>query len=209
MSDDIYRDNVILSDKKKFLNELWTKNLGFSSVLKGTTLDEKISNIIIYFNEVERDEKVSISIDGYEKLLKDLHTALPKFNSQLKSEFELQEEIVMDSSLLLDYNIRPRDVLELLTKEDLDKFHQAQDISTRGNNIVNILGSYKDSENLFLENYSNIGYRDLHSLKENSLPISESELGSKFEELTKEIFSQLGFNVDEELRKNSTQAKIK
>ncbi|MFO7878617.1 MAG: hypothetical protein ACQES0_06690 [Bacteroidota bacterium] len=34
-------------------------------------------------------------------------------------------------------------------------------ISTRGDVILNILDEYKDAENLLIENYPAIGYRDL------------------------------------------------
>jgi hypothetical protein len=71
----------------------------------------------------------------------------------------------------------------------------------RGDLISNILDAYKDAANLYLENYTNIGFRNLAALKENGIIIKESELGLKFEELTKTIFTKLGFNVDEILRK--------
>jgi len=37
--------------------------------------------------------------------------------------------------------------------------------------------------------------------------VKESELGIKFEDLTKKIFIELGFNVDEELRKSLNTKK--
>ena len=54
----------------------------------------------------------------------------------------------------------------------------------------------------YLENYDKVAYRDLNTLKENGISVKESELGVKFEELTRKIFIELGFNVDEELRKS-------
>lgn len=114
------------------------------------------------------------------------------------------------SSILLDYSIKPRDILDIAQTEDLDEFSKQRDIKTRGNKIENILNAYKDSENLYLENYVNIGFRNLNALKENGINIKESELGLKFEELTKSIFTQLGFNVDEKLKKelNNKNHKI-
>jgi hypothetical protein len=41
--------------------------------LKGNTIEEKIENIIKYFEEIEKDDKVGISIEGYEKLLVDFN----------------------------------------------------------------------------------------------------------------------------------------
>jgi hypothetical protein len=36
-------------------------------------VNEKIDNIITYFDNLEKDEKVGISVEGYEKLLFDLN----------------------------------------------------------------------------------------------------------------------------------------
>ena len=69
-----------------------------------------------------------------------------------------------------------------------------------GDDILNILENYKDAEILYLENYENVAYRDLIQLKDNGILIKESELGIKLEELTKVIFTKLGFNVDEKLK---------
>lgn len=206
---DVHKDGSNLSDKKKFINELWDKNLNLSSALKGTTIEDKIENIIAYFEATEKDEKVGISVDGYEKLLTELGETLPKLNAQVKAEFEIQEENALKSELLLDYNIKPRDILDLINLTDLTLFIKAREIKTRGNDIENILDAYKDSENLYLENYVNIGFRDLNTLKENGIRIKEADLGIKFEELTKTIFSQLGFNVDEKLKKELNTKKDK
>ena len=94
-------------------------------------------------------------------------------------------------------------------KRDLEKFCIIKEIKTRGNKISNILNSYKDTKNLYIENYSYIGFRDLQTLKDNGIKIKEAALGSKFEELTKFIFSQLGFEVDEKLRKKINTKKHK
>lgn len=206
---DVHKDNISVSDKKKFLNDLWSNYLGIPSTLKGGTVEEKMQNIIDYFESIEKDEKVGISIDGYEKLLTDLGEALKGLNKQLKTEFELEEEHVLTSNLLLDYNIKPRDVLDIINLKDLETFCKTYDIKSRGNKIDNILDAYKDSQNLYLENYVEIGFRNLNTLKENGLNIKEAELGIKFEELTKNIFIQLGFNVDEPLRKKLNTSKDK
>jgi hypothetical protein len=61
-------------------------------------------------------------------------------------------------------------------------------IRQRGDNITNILDNYKDAKPV-LENYQNVGYRDLNIPKDNGIVIKESELGLKFEELTKIILT--------------------
>jgi Holliday junction resolvase len=82
-------------------------------------------------------------------------------------------------------------------------------VKTRGNLVTNILEKYKDTENLYIENYALIAYRDINKLKENSLIIKEADIGTKFEEITKKIFSKLGFDVDEKIRKTINNAKNK
>ncbi|WP_271783181.1 hypothetical protein [Aquimarina algiphila] len=203
---DIYKTGSTLTERKKTLNELCEKGLNIKN-LKGSTLDEKIDSLIKHFDNVERDEKVGISIDGFDKLLTELHQSLPKLNKQIQKQFELQEEFVLKAGFLLDYNIKPRDILDLIVKEDLTKFIKSNGIKQRGDDILNILEHYKDVENLYLENFENVAYRNFNVLKENGITIKESELGIKFEELTKVIFNGLGFNVDEKLKKQLNTKK--
>ncbi len=203
---DIYKSGSTLNDRKKKLNELCEKGLNIKH-LKGVTLDDKINNLINHFENVERDEKVGISIDGFDKLLSELNDSLPKLNNQIRKQFELQNEFVLKADFLLDYNIKPRDILDLITYDNLKKFILDNGIKQRGDFILNILEHYKDVENLYLENYENVAYRDLNELKENGIIIKESELGLKFEELTKNIFVGLGFNVDDDFRKQLNTKK--
>lgn len=209
LMNDMFKPNATLTDRKKALNDLCDKGLNITPRLKGSTLEEKIDNLVNYFDEVERDEKVGISIEGYDKLLSELGESIPKLNGYLKTFFELQEEDVLRSSLLLDYNIKPRDVVETLSELEIKKFCEQREIKTRGELIQNIIDAYRDSENLYIENYAAIGMRDLASLKENGIQVKESELGVKFEDLTKKIFTLLGFNVDESLRRSINTKKDK
>lgn len=205
---DIHKEGTTLTEKKAFVNELCEKGLKMGNI-KGVTIEEKINNLESYFEELEQDEKVSISVDGYEKLLIDLSGVIPNLNDKIKSQFEIQEENALSNSLLLDYNIKPPDILDLLSEDEMTKFCQTKNIKTRGDLALNIIEGYKDSENLYLENYVNVGCRNLSGLKENGIVIKEAELGVKFEDLTKKIFSRLGFNVDEQLRKELNTSKDK
>jgi hypothetical protein len=206
---DMHKDETTLTERKKVLNDLCNQGLNIKPALKGGTLEEKIENLILYFDEIEKDEKVGISIDGYEKMLSELEENIPSLNKYVKEEFELQDEKVLDSNYLLDYNIKPRDILDLLPDKELNKFCKIRGIRTRGDDVLNILDHYKDVENLYLENYENIGFRNLNALKENGIGIKEADLGLKFEKLTKTIFSQLGFKVDESLRRKLNTKKDK
>ena len=199
LSNDIYRTENTLTEKKKTLNELCEKGLNIDN-LRGSTLEEKIESLIKHFENVERDEKVGISLDGFAKLLTELNISLPKLNNQIKEQFELQDEYVLRANFLLDYNIKPRDILDLIEKSDLSKFIKDHGIKQRGDDILNILEHYKDVENLYLENFENVAYRNLNLLKQNGINIKESELGIKFEHLTKVIFESLGFIVDDDYK---------
>jgi len=209
LTSEVYKDGTKITEKKKFINELWGKRLNIKPSLKGVTLEDKIANLITYFENRERDEKVGISIDGYEKMLFELNETLPKLNKQIREAFELQDEFVLKSDFLIDYNIKPRDILDLISEKDILDFCTERNIKNRGDRILNILANYKDSENLYLENFENIGYRKYNELKENGIIIKESEIGIKFEELTKTILGKLGFNVDEKLRKTLNTKKDK
>ncbi len=209
ISEDIFKENQSKTDRKKFIDDLIDK-LKIKTFVRGVTMEDKINIIIDHFDSIEKDTKVGIAIDGYEKLLIDLDKILPNLNDKVRYEFELQSAKVLNSKFLLDYNIKPSDILDLLNDEDLKLVCEKTNSKTRGDNVQNILDSYKDSENIFLENYVNIGKRDFIKLKDNGISIKESELGIKYEELTKLIFSRMGFNVDESLRRkiNNTKNKI-
>lgn len=198
---EIHKEGTYLNDIKKFINELNEKSFNIPNPTKGVTVEEKIENLIDYFNEMEKEEKVSISMDGYENLLVDLKKNVPKSNEVIRSHFELQDEDVMDISYLLEYNLKPRDILEIFQEDMLKDFCEKREIKQRGDLISNILDSYMDTENLYLENYENIAFRRLIELKENGIQISDAEIGVKFEDLTKTILQKLGLNVDESLRK--------
>ena len=64
----------------------------------GRSLEEKVANLIKYFNDLEKDDSTSLSRDGHNRLLKDLKTTFPKINSKTKEEFELQDEDVMSQN---------------------------------------------------------------------------------------------------------------
>jgi hypothetical protein len=207
--DEIHKDGTSLNDRKKHFNDLVESGLGIKTGIKGLVIEEKVNNLIVYFNETELDEKVSISMDGYENLLRDLGDVLPGINDLIRSFFELQEVNVLSGNLLIDYNLKPQDILEIIPAEQLKSFIETKGLKTRGDIVQNILDGYRDTENIYLENYVNIAYRDHNTLKSNGILITDAELGVKFEELTKKIFSILGFNVDEDIRKKINTSKDK
>lgn len=209
LKEDIYKGDVKLVDKKKILSELCDEKLAISPAIKGSTLDDKVNNLIAYFAKLYGDEKIGISTGGYERLLLDIAANIKGAEKTVRESYQLQEEDVMHGEFLTDFNIMPRDVLELFPVESLSVLCEAKEIKTRGNIVENILAAYKDTEDLLVENYEAIGFRDINSLKENGIILSEAELGSTFEDVTKYIFGKLGLDVDEKLRKKLNTDKDK
>lgn len=204
---DLFKDPILLNDKKKEINSIMIE-LGIEP--KGVTLEDKVDLIINHFNFIEGDEKLGISIEDYNALCTDLKKILPELNQQLVIEFEFDEENdILNSELLIDHNIKPRDVLDLLNKEQLKKFTSEKEIKSRGDLIENILNAYTDSDNIFIENYVNMGVRDLNLLKLNNIQISAAEIGVKYEEITKRLLTELGLDVNEGLRAEVNTSKDK
>ena len=83
----LHKEGTKITDKKKFVNDIWVKGMQMPHKLKGTTLEDKIENIIAHFEEIEKDEKVGISIDGYERLVIDLSGKIKGLNRIVKDEF--------------------------------------------------------------------------------------------------------------------------
>jgi hypothetical protein len=205
---DIYKEPVSINDKKKELNSIM---IAHGIEPRGITLEDKILLIINHFNYLERDEKLGISSDGYNALCIDLKIMLPKLNDILISEFEFQEDTdLLNSELLTDHNIKPRDILDLISKDQLKEFCSQKNIKTKGDLISNILDAYTDSDNIYIENYINLGVRDLNILKANNIQMTAAEIGVKYEEVTKRLLSDLKFNIDEDLKAkiNTNKDKI-
>lgn len=209
LKEDIYKADVKVTDKKKFISTLCDEKLSISPSIKGSTLDDKVDNLIAYFAKLYSEEKIGISAGGYDRLLNDIDSFVKGASKLIRNTFQLQEEDIMHGEFLSDFNIMPRDILELFTSDALTDLCIAREIKTRGNIIDNILATYKDTEDLLVENYESIGFRDINSLKENGITLSEAELGATFEEVTKYIFGKLGLDVDEKLRKKLNTDKDK
>jgi hypothetical protein len=208
LSNDIFKEETLITEKKKELNQIMI-SIGVEP--KGVTLDDKIQLIINFYNSQEKDEKIGISIDGYNLLCNDLKEFLPAVNDVIAQEFEFESNIdVLNSSFLIDHNIKPLDILDFISKEELKDFCTKKEIKVRGDLIQNILDAYTDSENIFIENYINLGTRDLNVLKINNININSAEIGVKYEEVSKRLLTDLGFNVDENLRNkiNTNKDKI-
>lgn len=184
------------------IHNLMVKNLEIKLPAYGRSLEDKVSNLIQYFNAMEKDELSPLPRDGYDRLLTDISSKYRKLNTLIKKEFQLQPEKVLNPELLDDHLIKPKDILYLFSNDELRNFCKVKGISSRGNLVSNIIKKYTSIEDLYIENYELVGRRDLKALRERGLTVKESEFGLLYEKFTKVIFKQLGFDVDEGLRKS-------
>ena len=206
----IFRPGTSKTDKSKRLHTLMKKGLEVDMEKFGRSLEEKVANLIKYFNDLEKEDTISLSRDGFNSLLKDLTDTFPKINDKIKEEFELQDDNVMSSELLSKYNIKPRDILYLFIRDELLKFCKGHNIKSRGNLVKNVIENYRDIDDLYIETFDAIGGRDLKTLHEKGLFVKEIELGLLYEKVTQKIFTRLGFNTDNKLKNslNTSRHKI-
>ncbi|MCP3940881.1 MAG: hypothetical protein GY710_05290 [Desulfobacteraceae bacterium] len=209
LSNDIFQDKVTKNDRAKRVQELIKKDLDISVPKLGRSLEEKIYILLDYLRNQEKEDSISLSKDGLDKLISLLVKFKPDLNKTIKAEFELQEDEVIQADILTDYGIGPRDILYLLSKKELIEFSKYNKINSRGNNVLNIINNFRNIQDLYFDNYVEIGCRDINSLKDKGLVIKESELGSLYEKLTKDLFRKLGFDVDEKLRAKINTARSK
>ncbi len=205
----IHQEKTSKVDRSKRIQELISKDLNISLPKMGRSLDERVYNLLDHLRNLEKEDSTSLSKDGLNKLISLLIEFKPDLNKIVRAEFELQEDEVLQADLLTDYGVGPRDLLYLLPKTELIDFCKQNKINSRGNHVLNIIDSFRNIQDLYLDNYVEIGCRDINSLKDKGLVIKESELGSLYEKLTKDLFVKLGFNVDEKLRKKVNTARSK
>lgn len=204
---DIQKEGASKTEIKSFNSKFIDEELNLDTSIKGATADDKVSNLIEYFNQQDDDDSLGISVHGYEKLLLDIKEAVPGLDKLLRYTFDFMADDSITHSYLMDFNIRPSDVLYLLSDSDLKQFCQSRGIKSRGNLIANILEGYKDANSLYIENYVNLAQRDVNALKSNGLDLKEANCGVKFEEISQVIFSKLGFSVDQDAKKDICNKK--
>lgn len=208
LSNDIFKNDLNKLERTKRIQNLIADDLELDLEKFGRSLEEKIENLIQYFKNLENDDNTILSQDGFKSFLEAI-TIIPNINDKIKEEFEIQDNNVLDIELLDNYKISPRDILYLFKKEELQSICTANNIKSRGNLIDNILENFRNIEDLYLENFEDVGNRNINTLKEKGLNIKESELGLLYEDLTKRIFTELGFQVDDTLKSKLSTSKNK
>ena len=209
LSDEIFNEDTKYYEKKKILYDIIENKLEIHLASYGRTIDERIDNLIAHFKNLDKDNNIGISRDGFERMLLDLRK-IENMEKLVRTEFEIEPKVELTSETLLDYNIRPKDILYLIPLDDLKSFCIDRNISYRGKNIINcILSSYRESENIYIENYVLIANNDINGLKNNGIEIKAKDIGLVFENTTKAIFKRLSLNVNEELKKRINSKRDK
>jgi len=209
LSDEIFNEDTKENEKKKILYDIIENKLEIHLASYGRTIDERIDHLIAHFKNLDQDKNIGISRDGFERMLLDLRK-IKNMEKLVRTEFEIEPKVELTNETLLDYNIRPKDILYLIPLDDLKSFCVDKNISYRGKNIINcILSSYRESENIYIENYVLIATNDINGLKNNGIEIKSKDIGLVFENTTKAIFKRLSLNVNEELKKRINSKRDK
>lgn len=175
----------------------------------GTTLDERIHLIITSLANATEKEFDSLSASGFKELMKTLEEHFPTIVKVLKTQFELEENEVVDTEKLRALSITPYDILYLLSNEEVKTVRDSMGLSKRGNPRFSILECFANATDKLIDNYDLLAKRDVNALREVGADVAEADIGVKFEEVTKAIFEIMDLNIDEEVRKEINTAKDK
>lgn len=206
LADDMHAEKALLNEKKDRLKAL-VEHLQLKLDKLGTTLEERIHLIIDTLNNSSDKEFNVLSAAGYKALFETITKHNPKIVKLLREEFELEDNIEIDVERLRALSITPFDILYALSNDEVKDLKSAMGITRRGDLRQVIVEAFANATDKLIENYEALAKRDLATLKQNNIEIAEAEIGVKFEEVTKAIFEELGFAVDEDLRRSINTAK--
>lgn len=205
---DLYGSEVSLNQRKERLKSL-INDLNISAERIGTTLDDRVEVILNSLKNCGEAEFNYLSATGFKELFTTLKSNTPKFLKRFESEFEIENVESLDTERLRLLGISPLDVLYLFSNEEVKTIRDDLNLSKRGEPRQIILENFASANDKFIEHYAALACRDFASLKNAGVEISESEIGIKFEEITKSIFEELNLNIDEDLRKEINTSKDK
>ncbi len=164
-------------------------------------------------NQNQRKERLKQLITDLEietsKLGTTLEEHFPTIIKVIKSQFELEDNEVVDTDKLKALSITPYDILYLLSNDEVKTIRDSMTLSKRGNARFAILESFANATDKLIENYDALARRDINMLREVGAEVAEAEIGIKFEEVTKAIFEILDLCIDEDVRKEINTSKDK
>ncbi|MFC1750808.1 hypothetical protein ACFL2V_18610 [Pseudomonadota bacterium] len=208
LSRDMFSAEETLSQRKDRLKSL-IEDLDISTSRLGVTLDERIDVVMASLKAGVEAEFNALSASGFKELVNSLSGTVPPVIERLRDDFEIEEIETIDPDSLRALGISPLDILYLYTNDEIRMIRDDLGLSKRSNPRTTILESFASANDRLVENYEMLARRDLAGLHAVGIDIKESEIGLKFEEITRSIFEQLGLQVDEELRKQIRTAKDK
>lgn len=215
--EDIFDTNDGLSKRKERLKQL-IADLDINADRLGTTIEERLEIIIESLSNATEDEFNILSVSGYKDLLVSLENTFEglspagvkeSLTQRLRREFEVEEVEELNTERLRALAITPHDLLYMMSNDEVKIVRDRLGLSKRGNPRLHIIEAFANANDKLIENYTDLACRDLASLKEAGIEISEAEIGCKFEEVTKTILEELDLTIDEEFRKAINTAKDK
>jgi hypothetical protein len=208
LADDMYLPEDNQNQRKERLKQLIT-DLDIDTDKLGTTLDERIQLIVSSLTNATEKEFDSLSASGFKELLKTLEEHFPTIIKVVKSQFELEENEIVDTDKLRSLSITPYDILYLLSNDEIKTVRDSMALPKRGNARFAILECFANATDKLIENYDALARRDINTLREVGAEVAEADIGIKFEEVTKAIFELLDLNIDEDVRKEINTSKDK
>lgn len=208
LTNDLHSPDDNQNQRKERLKQLIT-DLEIDTDKLGATLDERVHLIISSLASATEKEFDALSASGFKELLKTLEEHFPTIIKVIKSQFELEENELIDTEKLRALSITPYDVLYLLSNEEIKTVRDSMGLSKRGNPRFAILECFANATDKLIDNYDALARRDVNALREVGSEVAEADIGIKFEEVTKAIFELLDLNIDEDVRKEINTAKDK
>ena len=208
LASDMHSPEDNQNQRKERLKQLIT-DLDIDTDKLGSTLDERIKLIVSSLASANEKEFDSLSTSGFKDLLKTLEGHFPTIIKIIKSQFELEDNEIVDTDRLRALGITPYDILYLLSNDEIRSVRDSMGLPKKGNARLAILECFANATDKLIENYDALARRDINALREVGAEVAEADIGIKFEEVTKAIFETLGLSIDEEARKEINTNKDK
>lgn len=205
---DVFPPEATQNQRKERIKALFDE-LDLSVSKLGTTLSDRVDILINVLTSSNEEEFNSLSASGFKELLTALSETTPKVEDRIRIDFEIESNENLDPERLRALGITPVDLLYLYSNDEVKAIRNDLGLPKKGNPRTEILQSFASANDRLVENYELLACRDLAGLSTAGIDIKESEIGVKFEEITRSILEQLNMNVDEDLRKEINTAKDK
>lgn len=198
---DIYPEGTSENEKKHIFNDFVQIRLGISPEhIQGRTISQKTQSLVQYYTNDKNESVDTISKDGYEQLLHLLKESNLLDKTLRLFNFTDSQISTATASMLIDYDIFAKDLLYMLTDDELRSLCESQDIKFFKNMntmvlISKILGGMNTRENILIEHYIKLAFNDSVALAEKGIIQTKDTLGAAFQATTQTIFERLGIQI--------------